>query len=118
MNDAAYERKIDPFLAKHESLNYAKVLIMSRYGMLDCANNYAIKYGGKLCKSCNETDDENHRINFCKKWEKLNFCRNQRKVNFQNIYSHDENDCLEIVKVVASLWDLESGKNEMRVSES
>ena len=91
---------------------------MSRYGMLDCANNYAIKYGGKLCRMCNETDDEDHRINFCQKWKGINLYNNPMKVDFKDVFSSDENRCLQIVKVIASLWDLESGRNETRVSKS
>ena len=91
---------------------------MARYGMLDCANNFASKYGGKMCKVCNETDDENHRINSCQEWKTTNFYTSQTKVDFNDIYSSDENTCLQILDVIASLWDLENGKNEMRVQNS
>ena len=87
INSADYERRLDPFLAKHESLTYAKVLIMARYGMLDCANNYASKYGGRMCKLCNAIDDENHRMNLCKKWETINYYTSQTKVDFNDVYS-------------------------------
>ena len=118
INNPEYKRGLDPFLVKHESLKYAKLLIMARYGMLDCGNNYAIKYGGKMCKTCSETDDENHRMNMCKRWESINLCNNNEKIDFDDIYSSDEDKCLQTVKSIASLWDLESGKNEMRLPES
>ena len=110
-----YQRELDPLLAKHQSIKYAKLLIMARYGMLDCANNYASKYGGKLCNVCKVIDDENHRINWCKRLESINLYNGKSKADFQDIYSRDESKCLHIVEIVASLWDLESGKNEMRM---
>ena len=118
LDSKEYQRGLDPFLAKHQTMNYAKILIMARYGMLDCANNYATRYGGKLCPFCKEVDDENHRINWCKRWESINLCNCQSKADFLDIFSCDETKCLKIVGIIASQWDLESGKNGMRMKES
>ena len=100
----------------YHSMNQACVMV--RYGMLDCANNYASKYGGKMCKLCNAIDDENHRMNLCKKWETINYYTSQTKVDFNDVYSSDENTCLRILGIIASLRDLENGKNGMRVQNS
>ena len=86
--------------------------------MLDCASNYSIKYGGKICIVCKETDDENHRINWCKKWESTNLYNCQTKAEFRDIYSSDVKKSVKIVGFIASLRDLESGKNKMRTRQS
>ena len=82
--------------------------------MLNCANNFATKYGGKTCNMCGKIDDENHRINHCRKWESINAYNDGRKLDFDDIYSNDYEKCLDIVKIILSMWDLENGKNEMR----
>ena len=100
VSDVEYKRRLNPFLAKHQSLKYAKLLIMSRYGMLDCANNFAITYGGKMCNLCKVIDDENHRLNQCEIWKHVNLYNEQNKAEFNDIYSTDLNKCLEIVRLL------------------
>ena len=107
LSNSEYKRGLDQFLVKYQSLSYAKVLIMARYRMLDCANNYSIKSGGKMCCLCKEIDDENHRINWCKKWEGVNLCDSQAKADFQDIYCSDDEKIIKIVETIASLLDLE-----------
>ena len=64
---------------------------MSMFGMLDCANNFKNGNGGELCSVCNVTDDENHRINFCSKFQNVNLYNSPMKFDFRSIYSmnHD-----------------------------
>ena len=50
----------------------ARTIIMAQYGMLECANNYANKYGSKMCRECQAVDDEDHRINYCVKYRAVN----------------------------------------------
>ena len=50
VNHAQYQRKPDDLLSRNKTLTFARALIMGRYGMLDCASNYSIKYGRKLCR--------------------------------------------------------------------
>ena len=114
VKQAQYQRKPDELLSKNQSLPFARALIMGRYGMLDCANNYSMKYGGKNCRNCGVLDDETHRINHCKLYENINRFNSSEKVIFDDIYSNDHNLGRQIVSIVMSMWDLESGKNEMR----
>ena len=83
--------------------------------MLDCASNYSTKYGGKICRNCNAVDDEAHRINHCTLYEHINHFHSSEKIIFDDIYSSDERLCYEIVRIIMTMWDLENGKNEMRV---
>ena len=88
---------------------------MSMFGMLDCAKNYKSGNGGDLCSMCNTTDDENHRINFCRKFDRINLYNSPLKFDFRSIYSMDNETINRAIDVVCSLWDLRNGKNEMRV---
>ena len=93
----------------------ARAIIMGRYMMLDCANNFENKYGSKKCDVCNVIDDEIHRINYCPKWESINYCDNdeQAKIDFSLIYSDKKSDLEETADVILSIWDLKNGKNSM-----
>ena len=114
VDEPSYERGIDPVLVKYPSIAYARPLIMGRLAMLQCANNFSVKYGGKMCKKCNVVDDESHRINYCKNLASLNYCDNSENINYDDIYSPDADKCLKVLKAILSMWDLENGKNEMR----
>ena len=72
INDEQYKRGPDDFIKKHHELIHARAYLMGKYGMLECANNYANKHGGKTCRECGATDDESHRINHCKRFENIN----------------------------------------------
>ena len=87
---------------------------MGRYGMLRCANNFSHGHGTKMCDLCGVEDDEDHRINTCPKWEKINFVNSACKVSFGDIYLDDYERCLVVVEAILRIWDLDSGKNEMR----
>ena len=92
----------------------AKALTMGLCGMLECANNYSHKYRTKMCDQCNETDDESHRINYCKKWEKVNLYRSSLKIDFSRILSQEPDTLDRLGHVIERIWDLENGKNVMR----
>ena len=87
---------------------------MGRYGMLQCASNFSMGYGGKMCGQCNMIDDEDHRINFCKIWRGTNLADCTEKVNFTDLYSENMLVSIPIAKKVIDLWDLGNGKNCMR----
>ena len=91
-----------------------RTIIMARYGMLDCANNYKGKYGTKICTTCNVIDNESHRINDCRKWKDINLFGKDLVVNFDAVYSEDLNTLKQISNLLQSIWNLENNKNEMR----
>ena len=116
IKDPAYERKPDKFIVEHQSIVHARALIMGRYGMLQCANNFANSYGGKMCRECKVTDDEQHRINDCLTWEGINLRGTLRRIAYDDIYSVDTDIVMGVVEVIMSMWDLANGKNQMRES--
>ena len=90
-----YKRGLDPFISKNQSVTFTRALIMGRYGMLQCANNFSNGYGSKDCKSCCVIDNENHRLNHCPLWATVNLYHKSTKVDFDDIYADDYEKCLE-----------------------
>ena len=92
----------------------SKAIIMARSGMLDCATNYKNGYKTTRCKECKVTDDENHRINECKKYAGTNNFGLTDKFDFTDVFS-DSNEVLQsAAHVINGIWDLANGKNLMR----
>ena len=91
-----------------------KTIIMARYGMLDCANNYKGKYGTKLCATCKTIDDENHRINHCIRWKDVNLYGDKYEIDFNAVYTHDKDTLRQISSLLQCIWNLENNKNETR----
>ena len=87
-----------------------KLILMARYGMLDCANNYHGKYGTKMCKECNVVDDENHRLNFCGKWRHVNLYGKGMMIDFETVYSEDKDVLRQVSTLLESVWNVENGK--------
>ena len=109
-----YIRKPDLFINSHNSILHTRALIMGRYGMLRCNNNFSNGYGTKMCDNCKDLDTESHRINYCKKWSGINMCNSSEKMDYNDIYSSDIGKCFKVVQMILNLWDLENGKNEIR----
>ena len=68
--------------------NETKTLIIARYGMLVCGNNFK----GTMqptCSDCNVIDNESHRLNDCKKWVGYNFHGTSETADFDTIYSSE-----------------------------
>ena len=98
-----------------KSRYFSRVRIMSMYHMLDCSKNYKIGNKGENCRTCNVTDDENHRINFCIKYQDKNLFQSPIKIDFNSIYSDNEETVGRMIEVVCKLWDLKLGKNTMDI---
>ena len=109
-----YCRGLDKFVGHYPSISFSRAIIMGRYGMLSCANNFSNGYGSKYCDVCKVIDDEEHRINWCCKWESVNRYHNDEKLTFCDIYSDDMDKCLVVVNTILSVWDLANGKNDIR----
>ena len=87
---------------------------MARYGMLKCASNFSTGFGTKNCDVCGVVDNEEHRINTCKKWETVNRYHSAQKIRFNDIFLDDYEKCLVVVECILTIWDLNNGRNEMR----
>jgi hypothetical protein len=110
----------DMYLRKQDlnllTLNKLKVkcIIMARYGMLECRNNYRGKYGSKVCNVCKCVDNEEHVINDCSKFEGRNRYGKVEKIAFQDVYSDDRNTLDIIAMKLMEIWEIENGKNNVR----
>ena len=47
--NSEYRRAPDTFILRNTSIVYARALIMGRYKMLKCANNFSYGHGTKIC---------------------------------------------------------------------
>ena len=95
-----------------------KMIIMARYRMLDCAKNFKGKYGTEYCKECNVVDDESHRLNSCVKWKHVNLYNGGYSIDFSAVFSEDKNTLRLMSRLLRSVWNLENGKNEMRLNNT
>ena len=96
------------------SIITARALIMGRYGMLKCKANFSGGNGQKFCSVCEEIDNESHRINHCEVYKSTNLYESETKIDFSMIYSDNMNEALKITDAILKLWDLGSGRNEMK----
>ena len=87
---------------------------MARFHMLNCAKNFKMGYKDENCNFCGLKDDENHRINFCKKYASTNLYQSSTKIDFHGIFSKSNETIERILLVVCEIWELNNGKNEMR----
>ena len=105
-----YSRSKEHTLCKLTRLQ-ARAVIMSQYGMLDCANNFENKYKSRKCSECNTLNDEIHWINLCKRWENVNYYYIAKKVDWNMLDSDNYEDLKCMANVVLSIWDLKNGRN-------
>ena len=69
INKTNYTRKPEETILRMTKLE-TKTLITARYGMLECGKNFGGTIAGS-CSECNAYDDENHRLNYCKRWKEI-----------------------------------------------
>ena len=92
------------------SKKQTKTLILARHGMLECGTNFKGTIP-ELCKQCNITDNENHRLNECKNRPNVNAAD---ITNFQNIYSNNDVTLTEIIKSLESVWEFRYANGKMK----
>ena len=113
LENESYCRKPPQFMNRNNKL-IARAYIMGRYGMLQCAANFSMGYGGKNCSKCGVIDNEDHRINNCKVWSDINLFSSSQKIDFSLLYSEDEKESLVVIERILMMWDLGNNKNCMR----
>ena len=90
----------------------AKVLILSRFHMLECGKNYK----GTLpesCPMCNVSDDEHHRLNHCVRYRSTNLYECAEKLDFDNIYKSDFTIVRKMIDVIGKVWNMRTGQGSM-----
>ena len=93
--------------------NETKTVMIARYGMLDCGKNYK-GTASSNCSTCNVYDNENHRLNSCKKWNFNNPLDTDFSVDFNNIFSNDVNVLKVLIPYIQSVWNVKNGHGSIR----
>ena len=86
--------------------------MIARYGMLECGNNFKGTMNA-FCDSCKVLDDENHRLNYCEKYNDINFVSADEKIDFDLVYSRDINELRKILPRINDVWDTRNAHGTM-----
>ena len=92
------------------SKNRTKTLILARHGMLECGKNFRGTMP-EVCRHCNMTDNENHRLNDCINRMSINHAD---ICNFHDIYSNDDVVLTQIIKNLESVWEFRYANGKMK----
>ena len=112
LNSDYYERKpCEEILlcTKQET----KTIMIARFGMLECGRNFK----GSACITCNDCgtiDDEEHRLNHCKKFRAINYYDHDDKIPFTNIYSNDITVLRDIIPKIENVWSTNCAHGTMK----
>ena len=87
---------------------------MARYGLLECGINYKGTHN-EICDQCNCVDDENHRLNFCIKYETVNLYNNPVKVDYDDVYSEDIEKVRKVNAHIEKIWNTCTAQGTMNV---
>ena len=96
------------YLNKHET----KTILLARFRMLECGANYKGSLN-EICSTCNIKDDENHRLNECKKYRSTNFLDNENKVPFETIFSDEKSTLKKVVSLLDKVWNTRNANGTM-----
>ena len=89
-----------------------KTLIIARYRMLECGKNFKGSMK-ELCEHCKLLDDEDHRLNYCRRYSDINFSDNDEKVDFNMIYSNDIVELKRIIPKISQVWNTKNALGSM-----
>ena len=89
-----------------------KTIILARSGMLECGKNFKGTMR-ESCLECNKLDDEEHRMNYCGKWEATNNI-GKTTIDFTNIYSSDDIVLDGVISAIECVWELKYANGRMR----
>ena len=111
-----YKRQLIQGITKLNKVK-AKAIIMARYGMLECKNNYKMKYGTNMCSECDKIDDENHVMNECKKYAYINREQKDTKFTYTDVYTNDPHKLDVVADEILSIWNIANGLNTVKSRE-
>ena len=89
-----------------------KTLIIARFHMLECGINFKGTLSS-ICNQCCTKDDENHRLNHCKRYQSINFYNETRKVDFTDVYSQDIDVLKQIIRNIEKVWNTKTSNGTM-----
>ena len=93
----------------HGNKQRTKTIILARHRMLECGKNFRGTMS-EICRSCNVTDDENHRLNECTRW----IVGNQPELNFNDIYSTEIEVIDNLIQHLNNLWEFKYANGRMK----
>ena len=91
----------------------AKSIILSRYGMLECGNNFKGTMP-QTCQTCKTVDNEYHRLNECSIYEHLNYANSLTKCNFNDVYTDDTKILYPTISHIENVWEFRYANGRMR----
>ena len=65
-------------------------------------------------RTCESTDDENHRINECSTWKETNYLNKEQKPSLDDIFSREFNVLNNAIKVIQNVWEVKYANGRMR----
>ena len=80
--------------------------------MLECGINYKGTMSDR-CTACNEVDNEEHRLNSCKKFEDINYCNSASKIPFRSVYSKDPDVLQRSLWHISKVWNTKNGNGSI-----
>ena len=112
INKDSYSRKPRADILQCTKLE-AKTLMMARFGMLECGQNYKGS-ASETCSTCHEKDSENHRLNYCQKYQSINNYDSEKKFCFDQVYSSDPSEFRQAIEAISKVWNTKSAHGTMR----
>ena len=65
------------------------------------------------CSECNVYDDENHRLNYCKRWKEINNYNASEKIVFDEVHSEDIATLRRIIEKLQFVWNTRNASGTM-----
>ena len=92
----------------------ARTIFLSQNGMLECGRNMKGTIP-EICKDCLVPDDENHRLNHCKKWTRRDLGGTVSE--FSDIYSGDTDTINKVVDEIEKVWETRYANGRMKKNQ-
>ena len=89
----------------------ARTFFLSQNGMLECGKNRKGTIP-EICIDCQVPDDENHRLNSCKKWTRGN--DNGTRCDFRDVYSDNPDTVDGIIGEIEKIWETKYANGRMK----
>ena len=67
----------------------------------------------EMCSACNVKDNENHRLNECKRYKSINFLDNDEKIPFATVFSDDKNRLKKVIPLLNRVWNIRNANGTM-----
>ena len=111
IEEETYQRRPRPeylTMTKQET----KTILRARFRMLECGINAKGTMSEK-CQSCYVLDDENHRLNYCRKFTSTNLFSHDTKVPFEIVFSDDVSVLRNIIPLINRVWNTRNANGTM-----